>query len=55
MGSSLPPALRATSLAEGGKEAPPAGGGGEKFALLLRFRRYDYSFLFALDWLSGLS
>ena len=51
MGSSLPPALRATSLAEGGKEAV----GGEKFALLLRFRRYDYSFLFVLDWLSGLS
>lgn len=37
------------------EEAPPAGGGGEKFALLLRFRRYDYSFLFVLDWLSGLS
>ena len=35
--------------------APPAGGGGEKFALLLRSRRYDYSFLFVLDWLSGLS
>lgn len=52
MGSSLPPALRATSLAEGAK---PAGGGGEKFALLLCFRRYDYSFLFVLDWLSGLS
>ena len=60
-GGSLPPALRATSLAEGGPLAPSARGlrpqavGGEKFALLLRFRRYDYSFLFVLDWLSGLS
>ena len=51
----LPRRGRQGGLAPSARGLRPQAVGGEKFALLLRFRRYDYSFLFVLDWLSGLS